>query len=331
MARHMRARGLPHTLGTAAALLTAQALQHGHDTAKWLLQPPGLHAAAGSGGGGGGGSGGRAGSGSSSGAAALQLPDAAVESCLLGRGSPHDCAQRLMQQTSDGGGGGGARAGGRPSTAVANVVLAGLAARGHTDDAFQLYDWMKQQQAEAEARVAAAAARAGQAEAPVVRGAQGGRGAGGAGRPAAVAVARAPCAPDAWTLQLLLYAALNAPKERQLELALRAMQEARCVCWLGPRVCRVPAFTADGARPLPVPPRACHQPLPRSRTAPRREHGTAAGRRGRFQLDRRTRNAVSSLMRQSEAARALLGAAAAADETADEHEERQRRLRGLLG
>lgn len=36
-------------------------------------------------------------------------------------------------------------------------------------------------------------------------------------------------------------------------------------------------------------------------------------------------------MRQSEAAHALLGSVAAADETADEHEERMRRLKGLLG
>lgn len=36
-------------------------------------------------------------------------------------------------------------------------------------------------------------------------------------------------------------------------------------------------------------------------------------------------------MRQSEAAHALLGVAAATDDTADEHEERLRRLKGLLG
>lgn len=215
----MRARGLPHTLGTASALLTAQALQRGHQTAKWLLQPPGLHTSAGGGGGGG-----RAGSGGSGSATAVQLPDEAVESCLLGRGSPQESMQRLMGQA----GGGAAQARRRPSTMQSNVVLGGLAVSGYTDDAFQLYAWMKQQQADADARVAAAAAAP--TEAPAVRGARGGR---AAGRPAALAAAPAPCAPDAWTLQLLLFAALNAPQERQLELVLRAMQEARCVCAMG--------------------------------------------------------------------------------------------------
>lgn len=197
----MRARGLSQTLGTASALLTAQALQHGHTTAKWLLQPAGSGGAEGPAGGGKGGS-----------TSKVQIPDEAVESCLLGRGSPQECVHRLMQQ------GGGTAGGGRrpcPSTAAANVVLGGLAVRGHADEAFQVFDWMKQRRKAAEQQVAAAAAAAATRS-------ERARTYGGAPFLAAV-----PGAPDAWTHQLLLFAALNAPAERRLELTLRAVQEAR--------------------------------------------------------------------------------------------------------
>lgn len=191
MARHMRSRGLQQSLGTASALLTAQALQQGREAAKWLLQPPGS---------------GKPSSGGGASGAEVRLPDEAVESCLLGRGSPQACMERLMHAAGGGGGGNSKPAPAlRPSTAVANVVLAGLAVRGCTGDAFRLFDWMKQQQAEAQQRAAAAVRAAGS-------------------RPRA---APAACDPDQWTLRLLLYAAMNAPQEQQLELTLRAVQEAR--------------------------------------------------------------------------------------------------------
>lgn len=205
MARHMRSRGLQQTLGTASALLTAQALQHGHVAAKWLLQPPGMGAAG------------------SSSSAAAPLPDDAVESCLLGRGSPQACMQKLLHS---GGGASSSSCSGsaaedaaaaalRPDRTVANVVLAGLAVRGCTTEAVQLFDWMKQQPAAPEPAAAAAAtgSRARRRPAPV-------------------------CSPDAWTCQLLLYAALNAPKEHQLELTLRAVKEARCGVLMLPALVR---------------------------------------------------------------------------------------------
>ncbi|KAL4457439.1 hypothetical protein ABPG75_012304 [Micractinium tetrahymenae] len=186
MARHMRARGLPHTLGTASALLTSQALQHGTAAAKWLLQPSS--------------------GGSASSAAALQLPDEAVESCLLGRGSPRGCVEKLLagsstSSSSSGGGSSKARGGNgalHPTT-TANIILAGLAVRGCTADALRLFDWMKAQRGQ-------------QAQ---------------QGRHGSAAAAAAACAPDWWTHQLLLFAGLNAPKEQQLELTLRAAREAR--------------------------------------------------------------------------------------------------------
>lgn len=193
MARHMRSRGLPQTLGTASALLTAQALQHGRGAAKWLLQPP-PHL------------GGGAGS-----AAQLALPEAVLESCLLGRGSPQACMESLVAQAVGGGGGGSGKAAWRPTTAAANIVLGGLAVQGCTADAFRLYGWMKARQEAAEQRVAAVAAAAAASGAP----------------PRGLHVPPAPCSPDEWTLHLLLYAALNAPAGQQLELALRAVQEAR--------------------------------------------------------------------------------------------------------
>lgn len=220
----MRSRGLPQTLGTASALLTAQALQHGHDTAKWLLQPPALRAGSGEGGGGASSSSGSKAVGGGGSAAAVRLPDEAVESCLLGRGSPQACMERLLEGPFKGSS--GSRAPFRPTTATANVVLAGLAVRGCTEDAFRLFEWMKQRQVDAEAKVAAAAAGAAHAQAPAVRAAGGGR-SGSGGKQPALAVAPAPCAPDAWTLHLLLFAALNAPKDQQLELTLRALQEGR--------------------------------------------------------------------------------------------------------
>ncbi len=212
MARHMRARGLPQTLGTASALLTAQALQHGHGTAKWLLQPLGT-------------GGGRQSSGSGGSGSKIGLPDSLVDSCLLGRGEPKACMQRLTSGDS----GPSAPSHRRPSTAEFNVVLAGLAVRGCTEEAVQLFDHMKQLQQRAEQQVAAAAAAAG-AAAPAVRAAAGGRrhvpavSAAAAGR---LHVAGLPGAPDKWTYSLLLYAALNARKDQQLELTLRAVQEAR--------------------------------------------------------------------------------------------------------
>lgn len=176
----MRTRGLPQTLGTTSALLTCQALQHGSTAAKWLLQPYASGASASS-------------------AAAVQLPDEVVESCLLGRGSPERCLAKLLAGGHSHGGSSAAAAGGNPAaspnTTMANVILAGLAVRGCNADALHLFDWMKAQRAEHGQKTAAAAA----------------------------------CAPDWWTHQLLLFAALNAPKAQQLELTLRAVREARCV------------------------------------------------------------------------------------------------------
>lgn len=211
----MRSRGLPQTLGTASALLTAQALQHGHGTAKWLLQAPGTGGGGGkqSGGGGGSGSGSAGGSGTD-----VQLPETLVDSCLLGRGDPKACMSQLVGADS---GDHAAQQNRPPGTDAFNVVLAGLAVRGCTQEAFQLFGHMKQLQQEAEQRLAAAARTAGSA---------GGAAARTAARAAAgrrQAMAPPPGAPDHWTYSLLLFAALNAPKEQQLELTLRAVQEAR--------------------------------------------------------------------------------------------------------
>lgn len=43
LARHLRSRGLVHSSGTAAALLTSQALQRGMPSARWLLHPDDPH------------------------------------------------------------------------------------------------------------------------------------------------------------------------------------------------------------------------------------------------------------------------------------------------
>ncbi len=185
----MRARGLPQTLGTASALLTCQALQHGNATAKWLLQPFG--------------GGGSAASAAASSAAALQLPDDVVESCLLGRGNPRECLAKLLAASGSGSSSSAAAGTGpaaRPTTTTANIVLAGFAARGCTAEALQLFDWMKAQHGQQARR-----------------------------RPSSsTATAAAPqCVPDWWTHHLLLFAALNAPKQQQLELTLRAVREAR--------------------------------------------------------------------------------------------------------
>lgn len=210
MARHMRSRGLPLTLGTASALLTAQALQHGHDTAKWLLQLPG------SGGGrpGGGGSGG-SGSGSE-----VRLPNAVVDSCLLGRGDPRMCAERLTGLHSSP----SRAAGWLPDTAALNVVLAGLAVHGCTEEAFRLFAYMKGMQQEGEQRVAAAEAAAATAAGKAATEGEAAAAGTAARRRRAVPW---PGAPDQWTYSLLLFAALNAPKEQQLDLTLKAVQAAR--------------------------------------------------------------------------------------------------------
>jgi hypothetical protein len=215
MARHMRSRGLPQTLGTASALLTAQALQHGRTTAKWLLQPfpQQQH-----------GGGGHGGASPSSGNALppLELPDEVAESCLLGRGSPQASMQRLMAAATAGTGSSSSsssrgRSSLRVSTGVANVVLAGLAVRGCTAEAVQLFDWMKEQRRQQQA---AASAAGGQQQPRAAR---------SRSKPAAGAGGsqQAACTPNWWTHQLLLYAALNAPREQQLELTLRAAKEAR--------------------------------------------------------------------------------------------------------
>lgn len=185
----MRARGLPQTLGTTSALLTCQALQHGNATAKWLLQPFG--------------GGGSAASAAASSAAALQLPDDVVESCLLGRGNPRECLAKLLAASGSGSSSSAAAGTGpaaRPTTTTANIVLAGLAARGCTAEVLQLFDWMKAQHGQQARR-----------------------------RPSSsTATAAEPqCVPDWWTHHLLLFTALNAPKQQQLELTLRAVREAR--------------------------------------------------------------------------------------------------------
>lgn len=204
MARHMRSRGLPQTLGTASALLTAQALQHGRTTAKWLLQPfpQQQHGSA---------------SASSSGALPpLELPDEVAESCLLGRGSPQASMRRLVDAATAGSGSGRGRSSLRVSTGVANVVLAGLAVRGCTAEAVQLFEWMKQQRQQQAAAPAPAASGQQQPKTTQSR-----------SKAAAGGSQQAACTPNWWTHQLLLYAALNAPKEHQLELTLRAVKEAR--------------------------------------------------------------------------------------------------------
>ena len=224
MARHMRARGQRQTLGTAAALLTAQALQRGHPAAKWLLQSPAItqqqqqqqqH-----------------GGGSTHGplAVTVQLPDDVVESCLLGRGSPVACMQKLIGSSSAAAGALSEQQ--RPHTSTANIVLAGLAAQGHTQEAFQLFEWMRTQQAQ-QGQQAQQAQEGAAPEAPPRRGA----------KPAARAPPRQrqqrpqqrqAFAPNWWTHQLLLFAALNAPREQQLELTLQAVKEARWVGgWVG--------------------------------------------------------------------------------------------------
>eukprot|EP00887_Chlorella_sp_A99_P002799 scaffold6.g2799.t1 len=150
LARHRKAVGLPQTSGIASALLTAQArrrpnghalrqpaavaacrarrpaaLRHQHSAAKWLLQeqewdPEGsleeqaslrarLHAA-------------------------VQLPDAVAEACLLGRGDARAAAAQLMAGEL-----------GPPSPVVANVAIGGLAVQGYAAQAFEVYDWLLQQ------------------------------------------------------------------------------------------------------------------------------------------------------------------------------------------
>ncbi|PRW55912.1 hypothetical protein C2E21_5247 [Chlorella sorokiniana] len=210
MARHMRSRDLRHTAGTASALLTAQALQHGHTTAKWLLQPPGT--AGGKPGVDGGGSGGGS-SGGSGDSRDVWVPTPLVDVCLLGRGNPKEVAERLIANDSTR----KAQQGWRPDASACNVVLAGLAVRGSTQEAFQLFEHMKQQQQEQQQQRAAAAAERAAA-------------AGGTAGGAAARRLRMPwrqVAPNQWTYSLLLFAALNAPKEQQLELTLRVLQEAR--------------------------------------------------------------------------------------------------------
>lgn len=183
----MRARGLPQMLGTASALLTCQALQHGNTTAKWLLQPFGGDGASSAG---------------AISAAAVQLPDDVVESCLLGRGSPQSCLAKLLAGSSSGSSSSssssaaaGIAPAALPTTTTANIILAGLAARGCTAEALQLFNWMQGQQTQQAQQSSKAM--------------------------------QAPCAPDWWTHQLLLFAALNGPREQQLELTLRAVREAR--------------------------------------------------------------------------------------------------------
>ena len=124
-----------------------------------------------------------------------------------------------MQQLLGGRGGQGGC-----GTGAANVVLAGLAVRGCTAEAVQLFDWMqqerRQQQLAAEGLSPVEGRRPGEGKSC------GGGGGGRATRAAAATSAAAP--PDWWTLQLLLYTALNAPREQQLLLTLRAVREARC-------------------------------------------------------------------------------------------------------
>lgn len=126
MARHRKAARLPQTLGIASALLTAQALRSGRPTAKWLLQQEewpsegsleekaGIRARR---------------------AAAVALPDAVVEACLLGRGDAAALTDQLLP-----GGGGGAHV--LPATA-ANVLIGGLGVQGRAGAAFAVYDWMQ--------------------------------------------------------------------------------------------------------------------------------------------------------------------------------------------
>ncbi|KAL4857841.1 Pentatricopeptide repeat-containing protein [Chlorella vulgaris] len=288
LARHQRSRGLSQTLGTASALLTAQALQHGHATAKWLLQPPGI---------GSGGSGGGGGTDSGRSAVTVRLPDEVVESCLLGRGTPQACMHQLMASSTlsgvhDSSGGGRGGHGGRSSSggqvivgagfsagrAVANIVLAGLAARGCTADAVQLYDWMKQQQRQQQSPRQQAAA-------------------GGAHQGRQRQRQPSVCSPNAWTRQLLLFTALNAAPDQQLELLLRALKEAR-------------GAAASGS--------SSHG------------HGTQPGSGGKGHAeagwDRRTRAAILAAMRQSGEAQQLLGM----DLSAEEAEERQEQLQQAI-
>lgn len=112
-------------------------------------------------------------------------------------------------------------------------------------------------------------------------------------RAEAVAAA-ASCAPNWWTQQLLLFTALNAAKERQLELVLMAVKEAR----------EFAAAERGGSKRHP-------------------------GSGGKPAWDGRTRHAIAVVIRQSEQARALLGDGVAAA-AAEEREERLQQLKGLL-
>jgi hypothetical protein len=106
--------------------------------------------------------------------------------------------------SSDSSGGGGGQGGFTMGRTLANVILAGLASQGCAVEAVQLYDWMKTQGLERQRRQREQAAeQQRQQRLPP------------------------PCSPDAWTQQLLLFAALNAPPELRLELTLLAVKEAR--------------------------------------------------------------------------------------------------------
>ena len=179
LARHRKVARLPLTFGIASALMTAQALRQGRATAKWLLQeeewqPEGsleeqaiIRERR---------------------QAAADVPDALMEACLLGRGSPAAAASELQSSST----GQAAVAAGPLSLAAINVLIGGLAVQGSAAQAFVLLDWLQQQNQQ-----------------PQHGGLRSAR-------------------PDWWTYRLLMFAALNAePVEQRPDLVLRVLSDSR--------------------------------------------------------------------------------------------------------
>ena len=146
LAGHMRSQALGHTPGTAAALLTGQALRRGQPRAKWLLQkeewqPAGPYSEPAEGEGSAEGeapAAAPAGSSSGSSSAALDLPPAVADACLLEQGGQgvEACMAGMLRALG---------AGSQESVGIdaANVVLGALAASGRTAEAVALFGAMQ--------------------------------------------------------------------------------------------------------------------------------------------------------------------------------------------
>lgn len=131
LARHRKAARLPQTVGIASALLTAQALAAGRPAARWLLQQEEWPAE---------GSLEEQASIRARRAAAVALPDAVVEACLLGRGDAAALARRLLEHGELPVGGGGQQL----SSTAANVLIGGLGVQGQAEEAFAVYGWVQE-------------------------------------------------------------------------------------------------------------------------------------------------------------------------------------------